>query len=532
MVRKILKRLLGTGAAPRRPTDMLQMGINLISQGKTADAVITLERAAQSSPQDSSILANLGAAYAMNGDFTTALERFDHALDIDPTCWPALINAAEIRLSGECASESIKAFETAEAIVRLPGDVLIVYAKVLVATRRFSDAFSRLRQPNMVLRQKYEYWLTLGVASQFLGLNSHSEAALRQALRVISKERPTPLLTRIGRMNSEQGNHGNARAILARLMRKDTKGTDTDIAFARALETQGFRGRAADLYGDVLSRHPNQEEATTNLANLQKQNYQFTDAEARYRQILERNPTNAIADKNLGDLLVRSLRVDAGIAHLRRCVSAAPRNPYFHSDLIFAEHYSSVMTQKDLRQTIEEWRQKYGRASRSSCASSPRDKETINIGLISSSFRQHPVAYLGLAGLEALDPNRFSIRCYANQIGGDCYTERFSSLAEIWRPVAHLSDDRLAEVIMRDGVDILLEMSGHDAGHRLPVVARRLAPVQIKWVGGQYDTMGIDAIDYFLSDPIETPQTHFLVNAYSTCRRYTPVTSRLHMHQR
>ncbi len=112
---------------------------------------------------------------------------------------------------------------------------------------------------------------------------------------------------------------------------------------------------------------------------------------------------------------------------------------------------------------------------------------------------------MALPGLEKLDRDRFSIVCYANQLDSDSYTDRFRSISDRWRPIAHLSDAEVESLILNDRIDILLELSGHAAGNRLPVVAKRVAPVQVKWVGGQFNTTGIKAIDFFLSDEIESP---------------------------
>ena len=68
-----------------------------------------------------------------------------------------------------------------------------------------------------------------------------------------------------------------------------------------------------------------------------------------------------------------------------------------------------------------------------------------------------------------------------------------------------LSDEDVAASIRDDGIDILMEMSGHGAGNRLLVFARKPAPVQVKWVGCQINTTGMDAMDYFISDSVETP---------------------------
>ena len=53
-------------------------------------------------------------------------------------------------------------------------------------------------------------------------------------------------------------------------------------------------------------------------------------------------------------------------------------------------------------------------------------------------------------------------------------------------------------------VDILIDLSGHTAGHRLNVFARRPAPIALSWFG-YVGTTGVPTIDYVLADPIEAP---------------------------
>lgn len=51
-----------------------------------------------------------------------------------------------------------------------------------------------------------------------------------------------------------------------------------------------------------------------------------------------------------------------------------------------------------------------------------------------------------------------------------------------WKNVAKLSEHELAKQVQDDGVDVLVELTGHTANNRLGVMAQKPAPVQVNWL--------------------------------------------------
>jgi predicted O-linked N-acetylglucosamine transferase (SPINDLY family) len=72
------------------------------------------------------------------------------------------------------------------------------------------------------------------------------------------------------------------------------------------------------------------------------------------------------------------------------------------------------------------------------------------------------------------------------------------------RQISELEDQDLAQVILDDGVDILIDLAGHNPGNRLIAISRRLAPIQISWLD-YFSTTGVPAMDYWFSDKYLTP---------------------------
>jgi len=100
--------------------------------------------------------------------------------------------------------------------------------------------------------------------------------------------------------------------------------------------------------------------------------------------------------------------------------------------------------------------------------------------------------------LEAHDRNGIETVCYASG-PKDAWTARIRAAATQWRDAGPLDDGALEHQILADGIDILIDLSGHTPGNRLAVFARKPAPVQISWLG-YFNTTGLAAMDYLLTD--------------------------------
>ena len=80
----------------------------------------------------------------------------------------------------------------------------------------------------------------------------------------------------------------------------------------------------------------------------------------------------------------------------------------------------------------------------------------------------------------------------------------FRAAADHWRDVRHLSAGDLADLVVRDGIDVLIDLSGHAPHNRLLTFAAKPAPLQVAW-GDYVDTRGLKAIDILIGDGVHTP---------------------------
>ncbi|MBF0368918.1 MAG: hypothetical protein HQL52_05600 [Magnetococcales bacterium] len=95
---------------------------------------------------------------------------------------------------------------------------------------------------------------------------------------------------------------------------------------------------------------------------------------------------------------------------------------------------------------------------------------------------------------------------YAEVAKHDEITERLKGLTHQWRSTVGLGDRELAQLIRKDGIDILVDLAGHTAHNRLGTFTYRPAPVQVTYLG-YFTTTGLSAMDYWLTDHALHPET-------------------------
>lgn len=138
-------------------------------------------------------------------------------------------------------------------------------------------------------------------------------------------------------------------------------------------------------------------------------------------------------------------------------------------------------------------------------ANSPEPHRRLRIGLLSSTLKTHPVGWLTIAGFESLDASAFDIVCCAQPPSDDALQRRFRAISNLWHVVDRGAGRAAGERIRDLGIDVLIDLSGYGDQGLMTLCADRLAPVQMKWVGSQNHSTGLDEMDWFITDRWETP---------------------------
>ena len=133
----------------------------------------------------------------------------------------------------------------------------------------------------------------------------------------------------------------------------------------------------------------------------------------------------------------------------------------------------------------------------------PRHKK-IRIGYISPDIRRHVVAFFSYAFYKSYDKSQFEVYCYP-KCPEDNVSLEFKEGVDGWNNILYDSPEEAANKIKADGIDILVDLSGHTANNCLRVMAYKPAPVQISAIGW-FNSTGLKTIDYFLCDKFTDPE--------------------------
>jgi predicted O-linked N-acetylglucosamine transferase (SPINDLY family) len=129
----------------------------------------------------------------------------------------------------------------------------------------------------------------------------------------------------------------------------------------------------------------------------------------------------------------------------------------------------------------------------------------LRIGYVSGEFYLHPVARFMIPLLERRDRLQFEVYCYSvGLLPADSFTRQVEARSDAWREARALNDSDLADLVHRDSIDILVDLSGHSGISRLATFAQQPSPVQATWLGN-LNTTGMTRIQYRITDAYSDP---------------------------
>jgi len=283
------------------------------------------------------------------------------------------------------------------------------------------------------------------------------------------------------------------------------------------LWTEGNAEQALSAMRKSTRLLPRDAEAHSNLGIALAALKRFEDAEPWFRKAVSIDSTFAAAYYHLGMCLEPQARYGAAEASIRTAISLQSPSLDVASEHVFSNllYLMDYNPDHDAEFLFAEHR-RFGELFETPLrASWPRHTNTLDsdrclkVGLISGDFRDHPVAtFVEPVLARLMRTPSLELHGYYNGSSEDLVTTRLRGYFRHWQPVSAMPDVALAEKIMDDRIDILVDLSGHTALNRLPVFARKPAPIQVSWLGYP-GTTGLGAVDYCFADRHWLPPGEF-----------------------
>ncbi|MBV8535551.1 MAG: tetratricopeptide repeat protein, partial [Alphaproteobacteria bacterium] len=305
----------------------------------------------------------------------------------------------------------------------------------------------------------------------------------------------------MGAVLAAQNRYADAEQAFLAALAIDPAAVDVLYNLGLLRQMTGRHDAAADCYRKVLTIAGPSPELFINLAKLRMAAGALIEPASLLERALELRPQLVEARQTLAQLYALRGDIDAAVAQRDEAIRIQPDRPELYRELILDLNFVDGDDGSRVAAACREWHRRF--------AATPalplfrdvdRDPDRpLRVGYVGGEqFRGHTLAAVALPLVEA-HGDAVELTCYSDlpPEREDDITRRFQRRMR-WRRTSGLSDERFAQTVADDRIDILLDPVGFTGGSRLLALARRPAPLQISFpVMG---TCGGSTMDYVLVD--------------------------------
>ncbi|MCP4629306.1 MAG: tetratricopeptide repeat protein [bacterium] len=457
-------------------------------------------------PRNHEAFFNCGIACQYLGRNEACIEYYRKALELDPEYAYAhnnLGNALKDMGQTEAAVEHFK------AAVRIKPDYAFAYnnlANLLNKTGRFDEAFENYKNAIEHDAGYPEPHYNVGLYLHYHKKSSEAEKHFREAIRL--KPDYADAYCALGFGLFLRNKIMEAIDCYEKAIEYRPDFSDAYNALGAAHDRILAPDKALQCYEEALRHNPGNYRAWCNIGMFYKnQKKDFTLTEKYLKKALRYKPDLDDALNNLAITYKDQGRLEESYEDFNEILTRLPQFASAHSNLLLNLHYHNYIDNQYLFEEHRRWASVHSSELGISAApfqNRPVPDRPLRIGYISPDFKSHSVAKFLLPVIKAHDRTNFKIYCYSDVLIHDPVSTKFVESADVWIDTFSLADSEFCERIRNDGIDILVDLTGHTAHNRMLVFACKPAPVQVAWLGYP-DTTGLDTIDYRLTDSYADP---------------------------
>lgn len=479
----------------------------LCQAGRFSEARALCESLCRSRPEDPELWYLAGAIHGAMGQFDEAEKCCRKALALRPNQSALHYNLGIALLRQGQAPQAEHAFLRAHELQPANPAVLTALADSVLRQGNLENAIRHYRDSLAIAPRQPQALHNLALAYQQTGKFGEADACYEKAT-ALAPTMDTAYLE-WSKMLLDRGDLAQAMRVIEQGLLHLPTHANLHFQLGFALYEMSRREEALRSFETCLAIAPDHAEARYARAVIRRYTGRVADAMDDLQVLLRINENDARAHAGLAGLCKDEGRIEEMLFHDRRAAALDLSNAEYQSNLLMDLHYSEQIAPAEIFDAHRTWGLAHGTVAeeRTRHVNEPDPDRPLRIGYVSPDFKQHSVAHFIAPVLEHHDRKHCLVYCYSNlrPEQHDAMTGRLREAADLWRDIVTLSDADAATLIAADGIDILVDLSGHTAGNRLGVFAYRPAPVQVSWIGYP-DTTGLPAMDYRLTDVWADPE--------------------------
>jgi len=383
-------------------------------------------------------------------------------------------------------------------------DALHLLGIIDLSRGQFESAIQRFTRAILVNSMQAPFHNNLGIALGNVQRNDEAMASFHRAIHL--KPDYADAHANVAIILCNRGEIDAAIEAATTAIRFDPNQAEAYINLSFSLSRRGRLDDAITAARHAIRLRPERYEAHNNLATAMFDRGSLHEAIDACREALKLKPDSAEGWNNLAAAQKDLGQIAESLQSYRRAISLSS-SAAFQSNLIFAMHFDADCPPAEMARERAVWARLHAEPLKSSIlphGNDPNPTRRLRIGYLSPDFRLHPVGRFFLPLLANHHHENFEIICFSSVTVPDDLSARVKSLADGWVDIRRMTDDQSAGKIRDDKIDILIDLAMHGADNRLPVFARKPAPVQATYLAYP-GTTGLDAIDYRISDQILDP---------------------------
>lgn len=453
----------------------------------------------QSTAETLAALLKQGLAAHKSGRLGEAAALYRQALEAAPTYPPTSHLLGLVEFQRGHKNEALALIGSAVRAQPQNPDYLADLGMVFHALQRLEDAEGPLVTARR-LRRGDPRILTL-LASVYIDLKSFEDALDCYREAVARTPFSATLHNNLGNVLQQLGQGEAAADSYHTAIGLDPAYVEARANLANALTSLGRADEAIAQCEEALRLKPDAVGAHFNLAMALRQKGRIAEATESFRAALKLNPRSVEALAGFGGALSDAGRTQEAAEQFELALHYYPDSEVALSSLLFVRNYLARSTPAAMLEDAERFGRIVADRAPSPLPSSngANPERRLKVGFVSGDLSSHAVSLFLLTTFEAIDRQKLELFAYSTSEYADAVTERLMAAVPNWRRVAGLSTKQIVKMVRADGIDILVDLSGHSANHRLSVFAAKPAPVQVTWLG-YFATTGIAAIDYVLAN--------------------------------